>query len=107
MSFLISDSLVGLVDENTLMGGVESLGEAQIDNDAYVVDAFIADSRTMRFHVIANHSVALDLLSVKDKIIKLRLGKLNMVGQLLQVGWDDTPRGGRVILCMTRKIDNN
>ena len=107
MSFLISDSLVGLVDENTLTGGVDTLGDIQINGIAYQVDAFIADQKTVRIHLIASQTVALDILGDMNKEAKVRLGKHKMLGQILQVGWDDTDRGGRVVLCLTRKIDNS
>ena len=106
MSFLISDSLVGLVDEKSLSGG-ESLGDVLLDGTTYIVDAFVADQKTLRLHAVAPQHVALEVFADMSKTVKVRLGAHKIAGQILQVGWDDTERGGRVVLCLTRKIDNS
>jgi hypothetical protein len=104
MSLLISDSLVGLVDEETLMGGFDFLGEVTIDGSKYRIDAFVADQKTIRFYAVAPHEIALKLLDLKaGNTVKMSLGDVfEAEGKIIQIGWDDTPRGGRVILCMAR-----
>jgi len=106
MSFLISDSLVGLVDEKSLSGGVDTLGHVLLEGSSYVIDAFIADQKTLRLHIIAPQHVALGVFADMNKTAKISLGDHKISGQILQIGWDDTDRGGRVVLCVTRKIDN-
>ena len=107
MSFLISDSLIGLVDEKSLSSGVETLGNVTLEGSSYNVDAFIADQKTLRLHIVAPQQISLDIFADMNKTVKVSLGKHKLTGQILQVGWDDTERGGRVVLCMTRKIDNS
>ena len=107
MSFLISDSLVGLVDESSLSGSSGQLGDVEINGSTFLVDAFIADQKTVRLHVAASQQVSLDILGDMSKTAKVRLGSHKIVGKILQIGWDDTDRGGRVILCVTRMIDNS
>ena len=104
MSFLVSDSLVGIVDENSLMGGFDFLGEVEIQGKKYIIDAYIADQKTIRFYTIAPQQVAVSMLDLKvGHNVSLKLGDVfEAEGQVVQVGWDETPRGGRLVLCMTR-----
>jgi hypothetical protein len=106
MSFLISDSLVGIVDETALTGGQETLGSVKIDDMNYEIDAFLADQKSLRCHVLAPLSIALDLMKTLGKTVSITLGSHKTQGQVVQSGWDNTDRGGRVILCVTNKIDN-
>lgn len=106
MSFLISDSLVGIVDEASLSGGQETLGSVKIDDMNYEIDAFVADQKSVRCHVLAPLSFALDLVKSLGKSVTITIGSHKMQGQIVQSGWDITDRGGRAILCVANKIDN-
>ena len=104
MSFLVSDSLAGIIDENSLLGGFDFLGEVVILGKKYLIDAYITDQKTIRFYTVAPPDVAISMLDLKvGHTVLLKLGDVfEAEGKVLQVGWDETPRGGRLVLCMSR-----
>jgi|688.fasta_scaffold608785_3 hypothetical protein len=104
MSFLISDSLADLVDERTLMNGFDILGEVILGDSKYVIDAYIADMKNIRFYAVAPPDVPLSLLDLSvGHEVRVKLGEVfEATGKITQIGWDDTPRGGRVVFCMSR-----
>jgi hypothetical protein len=86
------------------MGGFDFLGEVIIQGKKYLIDAYIADQKTIRFYSVAPPQVAISMLDLKvGHTVQLKLGDVfDAVGQVIQVGWDETPRGGRLVLCMAR-----
>lgn len=105
MSFLLSDSLVGIIDEDSLAGqdGFNFLGKIEISGRAYVIDAFVTDKRSIRVHAEGTASDAIDLTKLKEGCeATIILGDEAFVakGKILQVGWDQTPTGGRLVISM-------
>ena len=104
MSILLSDSLVGLVDEETL--GDENLdfvGKINVNGQTYIIDAFVTDRKAIRVHAIAESEVAINLLNLRpDMEVKLTLGDdvFSATGKINQVGYERLPHGGRLVISM-------
>ena len=102
MSLLLSDSLIGLVDEKQLEDeSLESLGSIQINGVSYAVDAFVTDHKVIRVHAIGEASSAISILNLRRGIdAKVTLGDEAYVasGKIQQVGFEMLPHGGRIVI---------
>ncbi len=105
MSLLLSDSLIGLVDEKQLEDeSLESLGSIQINGVSYTVDAFITDHKVIRVHAISDASAAISILNLRQGIdAKVTLGDEAYVvsGKIQQIGFEMLPHGGRIVISLT------
>lgn len=104
MSILLSDSLIGLVDEKTLEGeGLDFLGKIIINGVTHTIDAFITDRKAIRVHAIGEPEDAISILNLrKDMEVKLTLGDEAFVatGKIQQVGYEKLSHGGRLVISM-------
>ena len=103
MSLLLSDSLVGVLDEKELLDESEPCGVIRIGGDDYEVDAFLSDGKVIRVHVAAPVETAFRFLAVLPTVTgELILGDNAFVakGKILQVGWERLPRGDRLVISM-------
>lgn len=102
MSLLLSDSLIGLVDEKSLEDETfDTFGKVQINNETYAVDAFVTDHKVIRIHAIADPKVAISLLNLRQGIeAKVTLGDDSFVasGKVQQIGFENLPQGGRIVI---------
>jgi hypothetical protein len=102
MSLLLSDSLVGVVNEQDLEDAEpEVCGSIRIDEDEHEIDAFLSDGRAIRVHVVAQLEDALRLMRQKtwgNAELKLGTKAFTAQGKILQVGWEQLPHGGRLVI---------
>ena len=101
MSLLLSDSLVGIVNERDLETEDPLVcGEVTIGGIKYEIDAFLSDGRVIRVHSVAQLEDALDLLEQKtwgEAELKMG-GSFTARGKILQVGWEVLSHGGRLVI---------
>lgn len=104
MSILLSDSLIGLVDEKTITDDeLDFIGKISANGQTYVIDAFITDRKVIRVHALAEPSAAIDLLNLRpDLDVKITLGEdvFTASGKINQVGYEKLPHGGRLVISM-------
>lgn len=103
MSLLLSDSLVGVLDEKELLDEEEPCGVIRIGGDDYEVDAFLSDGKVIRVHVAATVATALRFLAAMPTVTgELILGDKAYVakGKVLQVGWERLAHGDRLVISM-------
>ena len=104
MSILLSDSLIGLVDERSLAGeDLDFIGKIDVNGQTYVIDAFVTDRKVIRVHALADPGIAIDLLSLRpDMTVKIVLGDdaFSASGKINQVGYERLPHGGRLVISM-------
>ena len=102
MSLLLSDSLVGLVDEKALEEGyLDSVGNIQINGKSYEVDAFVTDRKVIRVHAVGGPEDAISILNLRNDIeAKVMLGEESFVasGKIQQIGFEQLPHGGRIVI---------
>jgi len=102
MSLLLSDSLVGIVDENFLDGGnIDAVGNIQINGRSYEIDSFVTDRRVIRVHAIGASTDAIAILNLRqDMEAKVTLGDDAFVstGRIQQVGFEQLSHGGRLVI---------
>ena len=105
MSLLLSDSLIGVIDEKSLNDeGFDFLGKIDINGASYIIDAFVTDRKSIRVHAEGKPEDAIGLLNLKEGMeAKLVLGDDSFVakGRILQVGWENLPTGGRLVISMS------
>lgn len=100
MSLLFSDSLLGIIDEEALESGTDTVGTITIGDKQREIDAFIFDKRSIRVHVIANLEDALSSLDQISSIdAKITIGEsFSLIGKIHQVGWEQVTNGGRLVI---------
>lgn len=107
MSLLLSDSLVGLVDEDSLSGnGSHALGTVEIKGKTYAVDSFITDRKTIRVHAIGEFGDSISIMNLRDDVeAKVTLGEDEFIakGRILQVGWERVNDGGRLVISVNMR----
>lgn len=103
MSLLLSDSLVGIVDEQDLIDEETVCGTIKIVGDIYEIDSFLSDGKVIRVHASAALEDAIRLMSMKERQSgEIILGDRQFVasGKILQVGWEKLAHGKRLIISM-------
>jgi hypothetical protein len=105
MSLLLSDSLVGVLDEKSLTDeDAPPVGKIKIEGKSYEIDAFISDRKVIRVHAIAEPDEAISLIKRTANLeANLILGEEDFVarGQILQVGWEKLSHGGRMVISLS------
>lgn len=99
MSLLLSDSLVGLVDERELME--ISYGTLKIGADDFDIDGFLSDGKVIRVQAVADFDDAIRILKTGftgQAHVDLSEGTYRAVGKVLQVGWERLSHGNRLVV---------
>lgn len=104
MSFFLSDSLVGIIDESTVEGEKEILGTIEIRSSKYVIDSFISDGKNIRIQALGKSSDAVRIY--KDHMgseasISIGNGELSVSGIIRQAGWENSITEGRLIISVS------
>lgn len=103
MSLLLSDSLLGIIDEKSLEDDLDVLGRIKIGAREHTIDAFISDKKTIRVHAIGDRVDAVEHLCQslgQNATLVIGDNDLKISGKVHQVGWEITHVGGRVIICV-------
>jgi hypothetical protein len=103
MSLLLSESLVGVLDEQSLEEDEIPCGIIKLGKDEYEIDAFISDGKVIRIHVAAPIETALRLLTTQlNTSCEIVLGDNDFTakGKILQVGWEKLAHGNRLVISM-------
>lgn len=102
MSLLLSDSLVGLVDERSFEDSyVEEIGSIQINGKKYEVDSFVTDRKVIRLHAIGSPADAIEMLRTNndmDASISIGGDSFSAKGKVHQLGFEQLPHGGRLVI---------
>jgi len=102
MSLLLSDSLVGLVDEKALEEGyLDTIGSIQVNEKSYEIDAFVTDRKVIRVHAVGDPEDAISILNLRNDIeAKVKLGDESFVssGKIQQIGFEQLSHGGRLVI---------
>lgn len=101
MSLLFSDSLKGIIDEESLSGDRISLGKITVGKTVFEIDGFIFDKRAIRVHAIAEMHEAVGMLQESidsESSIILGEGEASFKGKIQQIGWEQTLNGGRLVI---------
>jgi hypothetical protein len=101
VSFLLSDSLIDVIDESSLEDDQDQMGNIKILDRTYEIDSFITDGKTFRLHVLASKSFALELAASgigSDAIVTLGENVQKKKCKIQQVGIERLPHGDRVVL---------
>lgn len=105
MSFLFSDSLAGIISEESLDDATPRvLGKITVGKESYDVDAFLTDGAVMRLHAIGDVDDATGMISLVQKIsADIKIGDNDLVasGIIRQVGWERLPHGNRIVISMS------
>lgn len=105
MSLLISDSLVGLLDEESLdESSSRILGKIKIGQKSFDIDSFLTDGKTIRVHAIGEIDDAIDLISsISGPKSSISLGDNDFAasGEIKQIGWERLPHGNRIVISMS------
>lgn len=103
MSLLLSDSLMGIVNESDLVDEEVICGIIKIVGVSYEIDSFLSDGKVIRVHAAAELEDAIRLLAMKEGITgEIVMGEKQFIatGKILQVGWEKLPHGNRLIISM-------
>ena len=101
MSFFLSDSLVGIIDETEIDGENENIGTIEIAGARYDLDSFISDGKNLRVQARGKPADAIRIcknyLGI-DAVLSIGSGELSVRGAIKQAGWEQSPEGGRLII---------
>lgn len=105
MSLLFSDSLAGLIDEESLDETSQMIiGSVSIGKSKFDIDAFLTDGKIISVHAIGESDdsieIASSLAGLKASIV-LGNGKFSATGDVKQAGWERLPHGNRVIISVS------
>lgn len=102
MSLLLSDSLIGLVDESTLGDDYsDSIGSIHLNGKKHEIDSFVTDRKVIRVHAIGDSEDAISLINLKQDLeAKIVLGSdsCSFSGKIHQIGFERLSHGGRLII---------
>jgi len=102
MSLLLSDSLIGLVDESTLDGDYsDTIGAIHLNGKKYEIDSFVTDRKVIRVHAVGNSNDAISIMNLKQDLeAKISLGNdaYTASGKIHQIGFEQLSHGGRIII---------
>lgn len=104
MSFFLSDSLVGVIDESTLEDELENLGEVEISGSKYALDSFLSDGKSMRLQAVGKSTDAVRICRDcigSESSVSIGGGSLAFKGIVRQAGWDNTAADGRLIIVVS------
>jgi len=102
MSLMISDSLKGLVNEDSIM--IDSLDTIEILEQEFTISTIIIDDKTCRILADTDKEIFYSLVRKSKQKVNIKLNNNNFCsGEIISYGWDTTSLENLCLFLIVRR----